>query len=152
MENTFRGDDMSFKPFDWIKLIVENYIKKKNEIQKKLDDTTFSLKAILLKIEQIDSEIRIVNETSCEYHREELEFKKRMTEELLTIKHGLQKELFDTLYVKQKRFVEQGYCSSSDKGEYEETYNVYHSMGRNGRADRYLENVLNLPEEKQENV
>lgn len=138
---------MSFNPLDWIKFAVECFDKRKKESQQALIDTKTSLNAILAKIETIDSEIKKVNDNSSAFHDEELEFKQFVTKELLTIKQGLQKELFNTLYIKQKRFIEQGKCSAADKGEYQETYDVYHKMGKNGRADRYLQNVLNLPEE-----
>lgn len=155
---------MSFTPIDWVKLFFERKDMKRKEREEdkkellskidslgsKMDDSSRKIDDFRTEVNQLSGRYDELLRKVEEMNGENCTTKKEILEELVLIKAGLQKELFDTLYVQCKRFCDQNFCSPNDKGSYEEIYNVYHGMGRNGRADAYLKKVMALPDEKEE--
>lgn len=143
-----------FNPLDWIKFIFDRLDKRKQEKNQEK-------KALLDKIQTLGEKIDEMHQMSkasegCykelaervdDLETDNFTLKTQILDELALFKQGLQKELFDTLFVQHRRYVRQGYCSPNDKKAFEETYDVYHACGQNGRANIYLDRVLALPDE-----
>lgn len=61
------------------------------------------------------------------------------------LKLGLQALLRDRLHQAYGKFKNQGYCSISDKENFENMYKQYHSLGQNGVMDEFYEEVKKMP-------
>lgn len=77
---------------------------------------------------------------------------KMMISHLDTVKHGTKMELFETLHNwRQLLVVKRGWATAEEKKEVEEIYTIYHDeLNGNGNGERYYQEILALPESKEE--
>ena len=77
---------------------------------------------------------------------------KMMISHLDTVKHGTKMELIETLHNwRQLLVVKRGWATAEEKKEVEEIYTIYHDeLNGNGNGERYYQEILALPESKEE--
>jgi len=77
---------------------------------------------------------------------------KDMNDQLNTISQGTKMELFETLHnMRDRLVVREGIATALDKKEAEEVFRLYHdSLGGNGQGERYYQEIIALPESKEE--
>lgn len=86
-----------------------------------------------------------------EREKEELQKKEkaRTEEELIerkAMKEALKSILKSTLKQDHEYYLEQGYCSTSDKEEVDMIYNCYHNLGGNGLGTSMYKDIIKLPD------
>ena len=64
------------------------------------------------------------------------------------VKKGVQATCRNDLEEIYAQAEKDGYCSNEDKERFETTYQVYHSLGKNGVMDAKRDRLLALPESK----
>ena len=64
------------------------------------------------------------------------------------VKKGVQATCRNDLEEMYAKAEKDGYCTNEDKQRFEQTYQAYHSLGRNGVMDAKRERLLALPESK----
>lgn len=65
-----------------------------------------------------------------------------------SLKLGVQALLRDRLMQGYRFFIKQGYIDISDKENYDNMYQKYHSLGKNGVMDSMHAEIMNLPTSK----
>lgn len=65
--------------------------------------------------------------------------------QIQALKLGMQALLRDRLVQAHRTFTEQGFCTISDKDNFNNMYKQYHSLGENGVMDTLHEEVMKLP-------
>lgn len=120
------------------------------------------------KLDKLLEQFEILQEEKRELQAQDLDFIKQLTtitcaiqqidakllkldninEDLDMIKDGLQKSLLHTLRELHYELVSRNWCTAEEKKEFQETYDAYHALGKNGVADSYKADVLALPEKR----
>lgn len=70
--------------------------------------------------------------------------------EIVKIKDGLQLELFGSLQALHARLEEQKFAPPEQKREAELFYNKIHALGKDGWSKRYYEEIIEMPESREE--
>ena len=70
--------------------------------------------------------------------------------EIAKIKDGLQLELFGSLQILHERLKEQKFATSDQKREAELFYTKIHALGKDGWSKRYYEEIIAMPESREE--
>ena len=68
---------------------------------------------------------------------------------IMAIEHGVQAVLRDRLRYLYKTYKKAGYADLDDKDDWENMYQQYHTLGKNGVMDATREKLLALPTEPQ---
>lgn len=68
--------------------------------------------------------------------------------ELSKVESGLQKELFQSLREYHTKFTHRGWASFEEKQEAKLYYDEIHALNKDGWSDKYIEEILALPESK----
>lgn len=140
---------------EWVKLLLERFDSRRKEkreqaaaLIKKMDDLGAKIDEFADVSEDLREQQNALAKEIVNLKESDSKSREQVITQLELIKQGLQKVLFETLCKQCKEFSEQGYCSPNDKGAYQEVYDIYHSFGKNGRADVYLDKVMNMPDER----
>lgn len=64
------------------------------------------------------------------------------------LKKSMQSILRHELYEMYYKFMKKGFATSEEKQDFENLWNNYHNLGKNGVMDKYRDKVLSLPEKK----
>lgn len=72
---------------------------------------------------------------------------KPIRQDLDIIKGGTQAGLRHDLYIMSDEWLSRGWCPRAVKIEFENIYNQYHSLGKNGVMDNTYQAILELPEQ-----
>ena len=72
--------------------------------------------------------------------------KEKKRNDLTLFAKGLQMLLRMSLRTNGERYVKQGWVDSAKKQDYDECYNIYHALGKNGVMDGLYSEVMALPE------
>lgn len=120
------------------------------------------------KIDKLIAQYEKLQKENTGLHKQDLDFIQQLTsltssiqsidvkllklddinKDLNTIKIGLQKSLLYTLREIRYELVTRGWCTAEEKLEFQEAYDAYHALGKNGVADSYKKEVMGLPERK----
>ena len=66
-----------------------------------------------------------------------------------SIKEGVLSLLRLMIIQHHDKYIEQGYCSYSDKDIIEKAYTAYHNLGGNGAITTYYNQIMSLPDRKE---
>ena len=121
-----------------------NFRKRGEKMDKLLSDYSENmsvLKEVRSKLEKIENRVNVIENKMTS-----------MLTHLDTVKHGTRMELFETLHTyRQLLVVKKGWASVEEKKEVQEIYNVYSKeLQGNGNGDRYYQEIISLPESKEE--
>ncbi len=64
------------------------------------------------------------------------------------LKKSMQSILRHELYEMYFKFMKKGFATSEEKQDFENLWNNYHNLGKNGVMNKYRDKVLSLPEKK----
>lgn len=112
-------------------------LAKQNSRDKKSEQRDIQLKAIERNQEQISKSFQLISDLA-ENHASLLSETARQRDALKIL-------LRNSLMQDHTRLMEQGYLTSYQLRDFEESYSVYHSEGGNGTATKWLEEIKTLP-------
>ena len=111
------------------------------------EQTDKALKDISLSLSSINSSISNIN-SSLQGQSTRLE---NLGKELDKVKEGLQMELFASLQNLHSHLMNvKKYASSEDKADATRFYTQIHNLGKDGWSKRYYEEIMDLPESREE--
>lgn len=73
-----------------------------------------------------------------------------LDQDITKIKDGLQIELFESLQSLHARLKAKGYAELDDKREAELYYTQIHNLGKDGWSEKYYNEIMKLPESRDE--
>lgn len=124
----------------FLKRSFDNFFKKKE--QEELDNKTRDEKLKELELQKEREERKKDMKEAIEEAVEPIK------QDLFVIKKGTQAGLRHDLCLMADEWLAKGYCPRNVKVDFENLYNQYHQLGKNGVMDTTYQAILALPESK----
>lgn len=120
---------------------LEKFLQDATANSNTLHDMSVSISTLNTNMQNLEDKIDTLDEQV-----------KGMNTQLEIIGQGTKMELFETLHnMRDHLVVHEGIATALDKKEAEEIYRLYHdNLGGNGQGERYYNEILALPESKEE--
>jgi len=123
-----------------LKRISDKQFKKRDEEERKRHEEREELEA--LREEKRNKALSSVIEASICKEIQPIK------EDLALIKRGSQASLRHNLYEVYDAWINKGYCPRDVKADFDNLYQNYHAMGKNGVMDKCYEDLMDLPDHK----
>lgn len=114
--------------------IVE-YSDTQKRTEERLNSMNNSLNEINASLGKLSTQLEAIGEKQ-----------NKLEQDVIKLKSGVQKELFETLQNLHEKYVSRGQASVAEKLEAKMYFDEIHNIGEDGWSERYYNEIISLPE------